>query len=310
LVPDGLDRFFLCNSGTESVEAALKFARVATGRTGVVAMHGAFHGRTFGSLSATARPAYRTPFAPLVPGFTHARFNDLEAVRAAVGPDTGAVLLELVQGEGGVRPASAEFIAGLRALCDQTGALLIVDEVQTGFGRTGRLFASEHYDLRPDLLCIGKAMAGGFPMGAVAFGESVGTLPPGSHGSTFGGNPLACAAALATLDVMHDEQLVARAAHLGELATAHLQAAFDRPDSPVRAVRGPGLMIGIELRTRAAGVLTRLLQRGVSALPAGPNVVRLLPPLVIDQTDLLYGLDLVIQVIENADAGGATDERG
>lgn len=296
-LPDGLDRLFLCNSGTEAVEAALKFARVATGRTGVVAFHGAFHGRTFGALSATARPAYRAPFEPLVPGFSHARFDDIEAARACVDEDTAAVILELVQGEGGVRPASADFVAGLRELCDSKGVLLIVDEVQTGFGRTGRMFACEHHALRPDMLCLGKAIAGGLPMGAVAFGEAVGKLPIGSHGSTFGGNPLACAAALSVLDVIEEERLVQRAQSLGRRAMDRLHAAFDVPDSPVRELRGEGLMIGIELRFRVSGLIARLLELGLSALPAGPNVLRLLPPLVLSDADLECGLDLIVESI-------------
>ncbi len=297
VTPPGLDRFFLCNSGTEAVEAALKFARVATGRTGFVALQRGFHGRTFGALSATAEKRHRDAFAPLVPGFTHVAFDDLPAAEAAVGDDTAAVIVEIVQGEGGVRPASGAYLAGLRALCDRTGALLIVDEVQTGFGRTGRLFACEHHDLRPDLLCLGKAMAGGLPMGAVALGAALGTLPPGSHGSTFGGNPLACAAALATLDVLHDERLPEHAADLGDHALQRL-AAVDAP--MVRAVRGLGLMLGIELRTRVTPLLKALLEAGVLALPAGPTVLRLLPPLTITEAELDTVLDAVELVLRSA----------
>ena len=302
LMPYGLERLFLCNSGTEAVEAALKFARASTGRPGVLAFHGGFHGRTLGALSATARPAYRTPFMPLVPGFSHVRFDDLDAVRAALTPDVGAVILELVQGEGGVRGASPAFVQGLRELCDEHGALLIVDEIQTGYGRTGRFLASDHHDLRPDLLCLGKAIGGGLPMGAVAIGDRVGELQVGSHGSTFGGNPLACAAALAVLDVFEDEQLVTRSRRLGQHAMARLRAAFRGPDTPVRALRGDGLMIGIELRQRVAPIVGRLLERGLNVLPAGPNVLRLLPPLIIDRQDLDRGLDLIIETLDEAHA--------
>ena len=297
LLPVGLDRVFLGNSGAESVEAALKVARASTGRPGVVALRGGFHGRTFGALSATAKPAYRTPFEPLVPGFGHVSVDDVDGLRAAVTDETAAVVLELVQGEGGVRPLSRAFVDAAREVCDATGALLVVDEVQTGFGRTGRLFACEHHDLTPDILCMGKALAGGLPMSATAFGPRVGPLAPGSHGSTFGGNPLACAAALATLDVIEDEQLPARAERLGALARQRLTEAVAGPGGPVREVRGPGLMIGLELRRRLGDLVPRLLEHGLVTLPAGPNVLRLLPPLVIGEDELGWGLERLVAVL-------------
>jgi len=199
---DGLDRVFLCNSGTESVEAALKFARIATGRKNIVAAMRAFHGRTYGSLSATFNKKYREGFEPLVPGFSHVVFNNIETLENAVTTETAAVILEVVQGEGGVYPANLEYIQAARRICDERGALLIVDEIQTGFGRTGKLFAIEHFGVTPDLLTCAKSLAGGVPMGAVLIGRKVKNLTPGVHSSTFGGNPLACAAAAAALTVI------------------------------------------------------------------------------------------------------------
>ena len=283
VAPPGLDRAFLCNSGAEANEAAIKFARLSTGRHQIVAAMRGFHGRTMGALSATWEPKYREPFEPLVPGFCHVPYNDVAALERAVTAETAAVLLELVQGEGGVRSASNAFLEAAQALCRERGALLIVDEVQTGFGRTGRLFASEHHSLAPDLLTIAKSIAGGLPMGACLIGPRVGELGKLSHGSTFGGNPLVCAAALATLDVMARDDLPARAAALGE----HLQARLRTIDSPaIREVRGLGLLVGIELKVKVTPVLQALQSRGVLALPAGATVLRLLPPLVIERDDL------------------------
>ncbi|MGQ9682409.1 MAG: aspartate aminotransferase family protein [Anaerolineae bacterium] len=283
LAPAGLTRAFLCNSGTEAVEAALKFARLATGRPGIVAAMRGFHGRTFGALAATWEPKYRDPFLPLVPEFSHVPFDNLERLEQAVGDGTAAVLLEVVQGEGGVRPCSPGYIRGALDICRSRGALLIVDEVQTGCGRTGRLWACEHEGVAPDLLCLGKGLAGGVPMGAVLIGERIPPLPQGVHGSTFGGNPLACAAALATLDSIVGEELPERAARLGAWLLERLQAI---PSSRIREVRGRGLMVGIELKEKVQPYLVALQERGVLALPAGPTVLRLLPPLVIEEGDL------------------------
>lgn len=279
----GMERVFLCNSGTEAVEAAIKFARLATGRPGVVAARNGFHGRTMGALSATWRPEYRRPFEPLVPGFVHVPYNDAAALEGAVGPETAAVILEVVQGEGGVRLGDGAFLRRAQELCRERGALLIVDEVQTGLGRTGRMMACHHHGLEPDLVCLAKGLAGGLPIGAVLIGPRVGKLPVGVHGSTFGGNPLACAAALATLRVIREESLSERAAELGEFFLSRLR----RISSPmIRDVRGLGLMVGVELRRRARPYLQALAERGVLALPAGPTVLRFLPPLVISPEDL------------------------
>jgi len=265
------------------VEAALKFARLATGRKGIVATMRGFHGRTMGALSATWEPKYREPFQPLIPGFTHIPYDNLEAAEKAIGPETAAVIVEAVQGEGGVRPASPGYLSGLRRLCDERGALLILDEIQTGLGRTGRWFACQHTGVVPDLMALAKGLAGGVPMGAVLIGPRVGTLPPMSHGSTFGGNPLACAAALATLDVLEKEKLPEQAAEKGEYLLGRLRRI---EADKVREVRGIGLMIGVELRERVTPYLMALMRLGVLALPAGPTVLRLLPPLVISYDEM------------------------
>ena len=279
----GYPRVYLANSGTEAVEAALKFARLSTGRHHIVAAMRGFHGRTMGALSATWEKKYREPFEPLVPGFTHISYNNLDALKAAVNDSTAAVILEVVQGEGGVHPAQAAFLQGAQEACQSAGALLIVDEIQTGFGRTGQMFAFQHYGLRPDLVCLAKSIAGGLPMGAVLLGEKIGKLPPQVHGSTFGGNPLACAASLAALDVIEQNDLPERAAELGDWFIGQLKGI----QSPlIREVRGLGLMVGIELKQKVTPYLQALMARGVLALPAGLTVMRFLPPLVIEKTDL------------------------
>jgi len=294
VAPGDLQRVFLCNSGAEAIEAAIKFARLSTGRTGIVAAMRGFHGRTMGALSATWTGEYRKPFEPLVPDFSHVPYNDAGALERAVGDGTAAVLLEAVQGEGGVHPAAPEFLAAAQDWCLERGALLILDEVQTGYGRTGRLFAAEHYGVTPDLLCVAKSMAGGLPMGGCLIGPRVQNLRPLVHGTTFGGNPLACAAALATLDIMERDCLPERAARLG----AHLLEELRRIESPaIRQVRGLGLLVGVELKSKVSPVLQQLQARGVLALPAGSTVLRLLPPLVIEEDDLDRVIDAVREVL-------------
>jgi acetylornithine/LysW-gamma-L-lysine aminotransferase len=294
--PGDLKRVFLCNSGAESIEAAIKFARFFTGRTDVVAAMRGFHGRTMGALSATWNAKYRDPFLPLVPGFHHVPFNNLAAVENALTDQTAAVIIEVIQGEGGVHPADPAYLEGLRALCTQRGVLLIIDEVQTGMGRTGRWFACEHFGVLPDILCLGKALGGGVPMGAVIWREALGTLPAGIHGSTFGGNPLACAASRAVVRVMERDNLPARAARLGEKLLTDLRTIR----SPlIREVRGRGLMVGVELRRRATQVLRALMERGVLAMPAGSTVVRLLPPLVIAEEQLDQVVEAMAQALSD-----------
>ena len=290
IMPDGLNRFFLCNSGTEAVEGAIKLARLSTGRQGVVAATHAFHGRTMGALSATHKKDYREPFGPLVPGFSHVKYNDIAELEAAVTTDTAAVILEVVQGEGGIHLADGDTIRAARAICDKQGALLILDEVQTGFGRTGRWFACQHHDVVPDLLTMGKAIAGGMPMGAVAIGPRIEGIKVGLHGSTFGGNPLACAASIAALNVYQSERLPERATEMGD----YFRERLEEINSPlIREVRGIGLMIGVELKIRAAQVVEALMQRGVLAHTSGTTVMRILPPLVITREDI----DIVIEAL-------------
>jgi len=297
IAPPGLERVFLCNSGAEAVEGALKFARLSTGRTGVVATVRGFHGRTMGALSATWEKKYREPFAPLIPGFSHIPYDDLGKAAAVIGDATAAVLVEAVQGEGGVRPASPDYLCGLSELCHERGALLILDEVQTGFGRTGRMFAAEHSGVRPDIMTAAKSIAGGLPMGAVLLGPRVAPIAPLTHGATFGGNPLAAAAALAAIDYIEAHDLPGHAARLGTHALARLHA-IDHPS--IREVRGLGLLLGVELRHRVSPVLQALAERGVLALPAGPNVLRLLPPLVISQADLDTAIDAIPAALDAA----------
>ncbi|MEA2661315.1 MAG: LysW-gamma-L-lysine/LysW-L-ornithine aminotransferase [Chloroflexota bacterium] len=288
ILPAALERIFLCNSGTEAVEGALKFARVATKRTKVVATMRGFHGKTMGALSATWGPEYRELFGPLLEGFSHIPFNKTEALDEAITAETSAFIVELVQGEGGVRPATKEFIDEAARLCRERGAILIVDEVQTGFGRTGTMFAFEQFGIVPDILCLAKSIAGGMPMGAIAFGRQLGELPKRSHSTTFGGNPLACAAAVAAIDEHRRLGLAAAAAERGR----QLRAGLDAIGSPkVREVRGLGLIQGIELKENAGPTLKALQDHGVLALGAGPTVVRYLPPLVISaaQIDAVIG---------------------
>ena len=300
VAPAGMERVYLCSSGAEAIEAALKFARYTTGRTHVLAFVRGFHGRTMGALSATYEPKYREPFLPLVPDFTHVPYDNLAKADAAITDRTAAVIVEPVQGEGGVRPASAEFLQGLQRLCRERGAMLIVDEVQTGFCRTGRMFACEHYDLAPDFLCVAKSIAGGLPMGATLIGPRVKKLEPMLHGSTFGGSPLVCAAAVAALDVMQTERLAERAADVG----AYFKGRLERIESPVvREVRGLGLLLGVELRQKVTPYLQALMGKGVLALPAGPNVLRLLPPLVIEQMDVDTVVDRIDEVLNAAAEG-------
>ncbi len=282
LVP-GLDKVFFCNSGTEAVEAALKFARVSTGRTNIIAAMRGFHGRTMGALSATYNKKYKEAFEPLVPGFSHVAYNNIAALEGAVTDQVAAVILEAVQGEGGVYPADPAYLQAARRICTEHGALLIIDEIQAGLGRTGKMFAFQHSGITPDIVCIAKSLAGGLPMGAVLFGDSVKNLAPGLHGSTFGGNPLACAAGVAALTAIQEEDLPGQAAAKG----AYLMEELKSIESPlIREVRGLGLMVGIELKQKVAPYLQALQDRHIIALNAGLTTLRLLPPLVITREQL------------------------
>ena len=293
IAPPGLSRGFFCNSGAETIEAAIKFARLTTGRSGVVSAMRGFHGRTLGALSATHKKQYREGFGPLVPGFSFVPFNNADRLRAAVSDDTAAVVIEPVQGEGGIRPATPEFLRAAREICDETGALLVFDEIQTGFCRTGRMFACEHHGVVPDILCLAKAIAGGVPMGAVMANDRV-QPPPGKHGTTYGGNPLVCAAGLAAIGFMEEERLAERAERLG---ARFRERCAPRLSARVRELRQIGLMIGIDLRERCRPCIDALAEAGVLTLPAGATVIRLLPPLVITEAQIDEVAEALVEVL-------------
>lgn len=298
IAPDNLKRAFLCNSGTEGIEAAIKFARYSTRKKNFICANRGFHGRTLGSLSATFQPKYKEDFEPLVPGFKFAPFNNFEKLAAEVDDQTAGIILEIVQGEGGVYIGDGDYFQQVRELCNEKGIVLIIDEVQTGFCRTGKMFACQHYDLQPDILCVAKGIAGGVPMGAVLCSDNV-EIPAGKHGSTFGGNPLACAAAIAAIDFMITNQLEIQAAKKGSYFLEKLKK-YEFPN--VREIRQVGLMIGIELKEKVTPYLIQLMELGVLALPAGQLVLRLLPPLTISFEELDEVADKVIQVLNPTNA--------
>lgn len=297
VLPPHLTSLFLANSGAEAIDGALKFARLCTGRPAFVATTKGFHGRTIGALSVTWEPKYREGFGPLL-DTTHVPFNNVAALDAAITDTTAAVIFEVVQGESGVNLVSAEFAQAAQRLCRERGALLIVDEIQTGFGRTGRWFAVEHVGLEPDLMCLAKGLGAGFPMGAFAYTQRVrDSLSLGAHGSTFGGAPLACAAGLAALHAYRGEGLIEASARLGASMLDQLRQTLAGQPA-VRDIRGLGLMLAVELRTKVAPVLKSLmLDHRVIALPAGPTVLRLLPPLVISETQIAEGVAAIAAAI-------------
>ena len=285
-----LKRTFLTNSGTESIEGALKFTRYTTGKTDFVCAMKSFHGRSMGSLSATFKKQYKEDFAPLVEGFSFAPMNNFEKFIGKVTPKTAGIILELVQGEGGINIAEQEFVKNIREYCTKHNLILIIDEVQTGFGRTGKMFAYEHYDIQPDILCVAKAMGGGVPVGAIICDEKI-KIPFGKHGSTFGGNPLSSSAALATINYIEENNLVSNAKTKGEKLLKGLKT-IDNPK--IREVRGLGLMIAIELKEKVKPYMQKLLEEGVIVLSAGMTVLRLLPPLIISDDDV----QLIVEKIE------------
>ena len=283
----GMDRAYFCNSGAESVEAALKLTRRAKGRSKIVAAERAFHGRTLGALGTTYKSAYREPFRPLSEA-AFVPYNDVEALKAAATSDTGAVILEPVQGEAGVYVAESDYLRAAREICDDRNALLIFDEVQTGFGRTGEWFGKDHFAVKPDIMTLAKAMASGLPMGAMlAAGEAAEVLTKGDHGSTFAGGPVVCAAALAVIDVIREEKLVARSRENG----AYLKRELAKLGP--RELRGLGLMVGIDLDADCKSLVEKALARGVLINSTGEHTLRLIPPLVVDKKEI----DQVVSVI-------------
>ena len=307
ITPEGLDKAFLSNSGAESVECALKLARKYTGKPEIIAVMGAFHGKTMGALSATWDKRYREPFQPLVPEIKHVPPDNLEKMREVVSEKTAAILVEPIRGEGGIRVSPEGYLQGLRELCDEKGILLMFDEVQTGFGRTGKLFACQHWGVTPDIMCLAKPLAGGLPLGAtVAREEIMASLKVGEHSTTYSGNPLVCAAGIAAIDVLLEEKLLERAATLGTYFKSKLEE-LQNKYRIVKEVRGLGFMLGIEMKFEVLNILLKSLEKGVLVLDAGRNVVRFLPPLVItkEQIDtVLSVLDSIIGEQENARTSG------
>jgi len=294
-------KVFFTNSGSEAVEAAIKFARRVggeQGRTELFAFAGSFHGRTMGALSLTSTLKYRQPFEPLLPDTGFLPWGDLEAIAARVGPKTAAVLIEPVQGEGGIRPASPEFLQGLRKICSEKGALMIVDEIQCGFGRTGKMFAYEHAAITPDILTVAKPLGGGLPMGAALLREDLSAaLHVGDHGSTFGGNPVCAAASNAILDRLTSPGFVESVARRGEQLRRGLKKIAKKHKDRITDVRGLGLMQGVEFASDASPVVKGLKERGILTIKAGEKVLRLLPPLVIKPAEVrefLAALDAVV----------------
>jgi predicted acetylornithine/succinylornithine family transaminase len=280
------DRWFFSNCGATAIESAIKIVRrywhqKGTPRPEIIAMDQSFHGRTMAAITATGQPKYHEGFAPMLPGIKHVPFNDLSALRDAVTDETGAILMEVIQGEGGVRVAEDAFVKGVRQLCDAKGILLVFDEVQTGMGRTGKLFAHEHYGVTPDVMCVAKALGNGVPIGAMGCTEEVASgFSVGSHATTFGGNPLCTAAAKATLETMLAPGFLDHVAEVGGYFLEQLKTLASKHPQIVE-VRGKGLMIGVQMKDPVAPVIQKLLAAGIVCGPAGPNVLRFVPPLIV-----------------------------
>ncbi len=306
---------FFCNSGAEANEALIKLARLwghDAGRYEVITMRNSFHGRTLATAAATGQDKVKKGFDPMPEGFAHADFNDIESVKSCVSDKTAAVLVEAVQGEGGVIPASPEFMKELRAFCDEKGILMLCDEVQCGMGRTGHWFGFQAYDVKPDAISLAKALGSGYPIGAIVTSPKLSDVfQPGRHASTFGGTPPACAAAIATIQVMQDEQLVHRAAVLGRHFMTGLQALVDKYEHLVE-VRGMGLMIGLVLDQPAKPLQEKLLDMGLISLATAEKVLRFLPPLNTKDSEMEEALDMIADVIEewHAELSGASGEAG
>ena len=301
------DRAFFCNSGAEANEAAIKLARKYAKETrasdcvDIITMRGAFHGRTLGALSATPTEKYQHGFEPLVPGFKYVPYGDLRAVERAVDNRTAAILVEPIQGEGGVNVPPDGYLAGLRRICDESGALLLLDEIQTGVGRTGRLWAYEHTGIEPDVMTLAKALASGVPIGAMLAKEACAkVLVAGTHGTTFGGNPFATTVGVATMTTMLEDKLADRADRVGGYLLGRLRELGQRVPA-IREVRGKGLLIGIELDRAAGPVVAACRERGLLVLTAGDQILRMTPPLIIDEADV----DRAVAAVESAlTAGG------
>jgi len=297
LAPKGLTQVHLNNSGAEAIEAAMKFARKFTGKKGMVAMKGSYHGKSFGALSLTFNPKYRKAFAPLVEKVSFASFGDMESLRSVVDEDTAFVILEPIQGESGIIVAPDGFLQEVRKLCDEKGIVLIFDEIQAGLGRTGRLWACDHWNTTPDILCLAKGIAGGVPMGATLVRPDIlASINKGEHSSTFGGNPISCAAGIAALKAITEDGLIENSEKMGEKFREGLEELKEK-HTMIREIRGKGLMIGVEMKFEVRDILMALIKKGVLMLYSGRNILRILPPLVIsgeDITKVLHALDSIL----------------
>lgn len=297
----GLDQVFMCNSGAEANEAAMKLARIyakhekAKEAVEIIAMDHSFHGRTYAAITATGQPKYQKDLDPLMPAIRHVPFNDIDALKAAVSPRTAAILLEPIQGEGGIHPADPDYLSAVRALCDAQNIVLIFDEVQCGIGRTGTFFAYQGYGLKPDIVCFAKGVAGGVPMGGIIASEQVSRyFVPGTHASTFGAGPLATAAANVVLDIVGDPKFLDEVKHKGDTLRERLLALKAKGDV-ITDVRGLGLMQGIELTCEAGPVVNRAMDNGLLLVGAGKNVIRFVPPLIISEADIDRGVAILEQ---------------
>lgn len=292
---------FFCNSGAEANEAAIKLARLyysSQGRYKIITMHNSFHGRTIATITATAQPKYQKGFAPLLEGFTYVPFNELDAVRQAVDEQTCAVMLEPIQGEGGINIATGAYLQGLRKLCNERNLLLILDEVQCGMGRTGKYFAYQHYDISPDVMTLAKSLGGGTAIGAmVARPEVASCLVPGTHASTFGGNPLACAASIAVFEAIDKEDLLKNATKMGSYSLERLRSLQERFPQHIKEIRGLGLMIGIELYKEGTQLVRMCLERGLILNCTHDKVIRFMPPLGVRETHIDKGIAILAEVL-------------
>ena len=297
--PKGLTQAHLNNSGAEAIEAAMKFARKFTGKKGMVAMNGSYHGKSMGALSLTFNPKYRKSFQPLVDKVTFSPFGNIESLRETIDDDTAFIILEPIQGESGIHVAPDGFLQDVRKLCDDNGILLIFDEIQAGLGRTGRMWASEHWDTAPDILCIAKGIAGGVPMGVTMVRPDIlDCISKGEHSSTFGGNPLSCAAGTATLQALTQDGLIDNADKMGKLFREGLERLKEK-HTIIREIRGKGLMIGIELKFEVKNILMEGIEKNLLLLYSGRNILRLLPPLVISEEDVTKSLDILDELLTN-----------
>ena len=301
LAPKGLTQVHLNNSGAEAVEAAIKFARKFTGKKGMVAMKGSYHGKSLGALSLTFNPKYKKAFEPLVEKVSFASFGDIESLRSTIDEDTAFVILEPIQGESGINVAPDGFLQEVRKVCDEKGIILIFDEIQAGLGRTGRLWACDHWNTAPDILCLAKGIAGGVPMGATLVRPDIlASMSKGEHSSTFGGNPLSCAAGIATLQALTQDGLIENSERMGKIFREGLEKLKEK-HTIIREIRGKGLMIGVELKFEVKDILMNLMKEGVLMLYSGRNILRILPPLVISKEDItkvLQTLDAVLTIEE------------